>query len=64
MPTLLEIFPDARELLALEPEDLAGVLIELLAGTSQSSGFMLENLTDQFFAPRTAMGMGRVYFRK
>src|SRR5438105_9773382 len=29
MPTLGEIFPDPQQLLALQPEELAGVLIEI-----------------------------------
>jgi hypothetical protein len=37
MPTLLEIFPDGRQLLALEREELAGVLIEIVPGISQSA---------------------------
>jgi hypothetical protein len=52
MATLLEIFPDARQLLALEPEELAGVLIEFVPGVSQSAGFMIDNLTAQLFPPQ------------
>jgi hypothetical protein len=55
MPTLLEIFPDARQLLALEREELAGVVIEIVPGISQSAGFMINNLTDQVF---TGQGNG------
>src|SRR5271165_6475936 len=55
MPTLLEIFPDARQLLALEREELADVLIEIVPGISQSAGFMINNLTDQVF---TGQGNG------
>ena len=35
----LEILPDAGQLLALEPEELAGALIEIIPGVSQSVGF-------------------------
>ena len=52
MATLLEIFPDARQLLALEPEELAGVLVEMIPGISQSAGFGVENLTSQVFPPQ------------
>jgi hypothetical protein len=52
MPTLLEVFPDARQLLALEREELAGVLIEIIPGVSQSAGFMIDNLTNQVFTGR------------
>ena len=34
---LLEIFPDGRQLPALEPEELAGPLIEIIPGVSQSA---------------------------
>jgi uncharacterized protein (TIGR02391 family) len=64
MPTLLEIFPDARELLALEPEDLAGVVIELLPGISQGAGFLLENLTDPVFRPAQGNGYGPGIFHE
>ena len=63
MPTLLEIFPDARQLLALEPEELAGALIEIIPGVSQSAGFMAENFTAQVF-PRRAAALGRGYSKK
>jgi hypothetical protein len=45
MATLLEIFPEPRELLALEPEELAGLVIELVPGISQWAGFRLDDLT-------------------
>jgi uncharacterized protein (TIGR02391 family) len=35
--TLLQIFPAAADLLALEPEDLAAVLIEVIPGASQGN---------------------------
>ena len=58
----LKIFPDARQLLALEPEEL-GALIEIIPGVSQSAGFMIENFTAQVF-PHRAAAMGRRYSNK
>ena len=63
MPTLLEIFPDARQLLALEPEELAGALIEIIPGVSQSAGFMIENFTVQVF-PQRGGGYGPGIFQE
>jgi hypothetical protein len=42
MPTLLEIFPDARQLLALEPEELAGALIEIIPGGRLAIGWLYD----------------------
>jgi hypothetical protein len=61
MPTLLEIFPDARQLLALEPEELAGALIEIIPGVSQSAGFMIENFTAQVFSSRGGRYRPRIF---
>jgi uncharacterized protein (TIGR02391 family) len=58
MPTLLEIFPDSKDLLALEREELAGILIEIVPGISQAAGFMIDNLTEQVFL-RHGNGYGR-----
>lgn len=44
MPTLLEIFPDPEDLLALKPEELAGILIEIASGI-----VMFETLKAQVF---------------
>ena len=52
MPTLLAIFPDMTELLALEPEELAGVLLEIIPGVSQSAGFLLGNFTAPMYPPQ------------
>ena len=52
MPTLLAIFPDMTELLALEPEELAGVLLEIIPGVSQSAGFVLGNFTAPMYPPQ------------
>ncbi len=46
MPTLLEIFPDPQDLLALKPEELAGILIEI------PDGSQFENLKAQVAPPR------------
>lgn len=37
MPNLMEVFPDAKTLLALEPEELGGVLLELIRPTALRS---------------------------
>jgi uncharacterized protein (TIGR02391 family) len=52
MPTLLAIFPKPNDLLSLEPEDLAAILIEIIPGVSQSAGFMLEALTAPLYPPQ------------
>jgi len=59
----LKIFPDARQLPVLEPEELAGALIEIIPGVSQSAGFMIENFTAQVFPHRVA-AIGRGYSKK
>ncbi len=46
-PTLLEIFPEPDDLLAVEPEELAGVLMEVIPGVSQHAGFLHTNLFEQ-----------------
>ena len=51
MTTLLTIFPDVTDLLALEPEELAGVLVEIIPGLSQSAGFTLGDFTAPMFPP-------------
>ena len=48
-PTILEIFPQPAELMALAPEDLAGVLVEIIPGVSQSAGFMIDNFLAQIY---------------
>lgn len=52
MTTLLTIFPDVTDLLALEPEELAGVLVEIIPGLSQPAGFALGDLTTPMFPPQ------------
>jgi hypothetical protein len=49
--------------LALEPEELAGALIEIIPGVPQSAGFMIENFTAQIFPPRVA-ALGQGYSKK
>lgn len=49
MPNLREIFSTAPELLGLEPEELAGVLIEIIPSISQQSGFVIEQMAEQLF---------------
>ncbi len=51
-PALSAIFPDVKDLLALEPEELAGILIELIPGVSQQAGFLLEDFTTPLFPPQ------------
>lgn len=52
MATLLAIFPDMADLLALEPEELAGVLVEIIPGVSQPAGFVVNNFTNPMFPPQ------------
>jgi hypothetical protein len=49
--TLLTLFPEPIELLAVEPEDLAGVLLEIIPSVSQSAGFTIEALLAQVYRP-------------
>lgn len=57
MPTLLEIFPDPKDLLALKPEELAGVLIEIVPGVSQGeAGFTINKLRGQISPQRDGSG--------
>lgn len=56
MPTLLALFPKPQDLLALEPEELAGVLIEIIPAVSQSAGFTINDLLAQLFSPHGMQG--------
>ncbi len=49
MATLLDLFPTPNNLLALEPEELAGILIEIIPSISQRSGFVINSLVDQLY---------------
>jgi uncharacterized protein (TIGR02391 family) len=44
---LLRILPSPDDLLALEPEELAGVLMEIIPSVSQSAGFLFGALVQQ-----------------
>ena len=47
--SLLDLFPEPKDLLALEPEELGAVLVEIIPGVSQSSGFLIQNVLNQVF---------------
>src|SRR2546425_756727 len=49
--TLLSIFPKPNDLLALEPEELGGVILELAPDVSQNAGFTIQAFRDQLFKP-------------
>jgi uncharacterized protein (TIGR02391 family) len=51
MPSLLTIFPEPKNLLALEPEELAGILVEIIPSISQHSGFLINNFLEQLSSP-------------
>ena len=53
MPTLLTTLPRPEDLLALMPEELAGILIEIIPGVSQRSGFLISNFMEQLFPPHS-----------
>jgi len=48
-PALSAIFPDPKDLFALEPEELAGILVELIPSVSQQAGFLIENFMTPMF---------------
>jgi uncharacterized protein (TIGR02391 family) len=41
--TLLTIFPDPKDLLAVEPEDLGGIVLEIAPGVMQNEMFRIDN---------------------
>lgn len=49
MPTLLSLFPLPHDLLALTPEDLAGILVEVTRGDMQSPRFMVDTFVNPLF---------------
>ena len=52
MPDLLEMFPDPKDFLALEPDEWAGILIEIIPGVSEPSyGFVTQRFTEPMFSP-------------
>ena len=44
---MLELFPRPHDLLDLEPEDLAGLLIEAIPSVSKSEGFRIDDFIQQ-----------------
>lgn len=48
---LIQAFPGPKDLLAVRPEELAGVLIEVLPGLMQSVGFTFGALEQIFYPP-------------
>jgi Protein of unknown function (Hypoth_ymh) len=49
--TLISIFPNPNDLLALEPEELGGVILEIAPGVIQNGMFNLHSLTAPLFSP-------------
>jgi hypothetical protein len=49
--SLLTILPNPDHLLALEPEDLAGVLLEVVPGVMQNGHFQIHDLLTQLIRP-------------
>jgi len=49
MQSLLAIFPKPDDLLALEPEELGGVILEMAPGISQNGMFNIHSLVAQLF---------------
>ena len=58
--TLLSLFPNPKDLLALEPEELGGVVLELVPGVGQRDGmFTLTSFVSQLFpATKSAYPQG------
>jgi Protein of unknown function (Hypoth_ymh) len=54
MPTLLEMFPDPQDLLALKPEELAGILIEIVPNVR-----LFDNLKAEIFPRPDGRGYPR-----
>src|ERR1700740_1473071 len=50
-PTLLSIFPKPEDLLAVAPEDLAGVIVEVMPPVMQNGLFNPSHLVAQVFRP-------------
>jgi Protein of unknown function (Hypoth_ymh) len=48
--TLLAIFPTPNDMLALEPEELAGVLLEVIPAVLQSGRFHIQHLTGPLYS--------------
>jgi uncharacterized protein (TIGR02391 family) len=58
MTNLLDLFPNPDDLLALEPEELGEVLLGVIPGVSQSSGFLHGDLLAQV-TPTSGRGYDR-----
>ena len=52
MPSLFAVFPAIADLLSLEPEDLAAILVEVIPGVSQEAGFTLGGLMASLYPPQ------------
>lgn len=50
MQSIRSLFPDYRDVLALAPEDLAGVLLELLPSVRQNAGFLIESFLEHAYS--------------
>jgi len=51
MNTLISIFPEAKDLLALDPEELAGVILEVVPSAMQNGRFSIGDLLASAFPP-------------
>ena len=64
MAPLLTVFPSATDLLTLEPEELAGVVVEYIPFISQNGHFGIHSLMDPLFQPHITGGYPRSHWRK
>lgn len=60
MATLLDILPNTDDLLALEPEELAGILLEVLPGMMQSAGVVFSRIEQDVYPPLGPGGYDRM----
>lgn len=49
---LVDLFPDPERLLLLEPEDLAGILLDILPSVEQGGNFLYDSFVQPCFGPR------------
>jgi hypothetical protein len=49
IPNLISILPDSKDLLALEPEELGGVLLEVVPAVVQNGMFNIGSLIAQLY---------------
>ena len=54
---LLSIFLSYQDFLALPPEEVGAVLMEVIPGVTQNGKFLLEQLLEQFY-PHDSVGGG------